>query len=40
MTGVRPERVDVRKYLYGSELGSKLTYLSELQELIGAATGA
>jgi hemolysin D len=28
------ERVDVRKYLYGRELGSKLTYLTELQELI------
>src|SRR5438105_8435756 len=29
------ERVDVRKYLYGKELGSKLTYLTELQDLVG-----
>jgi hemolysin D len=29
------ERVDVRKYLYGRELGSKLIYLTELQDLIG-----
>lgn len=26
---------DVRKYLYGKELGSKLTYLTELQDLVG-----
>jgi hemolysin D len=25
----------VRKYLYGKELGSKLTYLTELQDLVG-----
>jgi hemolysin D len=29
------ERVDVRKYLYTKELGSKLTYLTELQDLVG-----
>jgi hemolysin D len=29
------ERVDVRKYLYSKELGSKLIYLSELQDLVG-----
>jgi hemolysin D len=29
------ERVDVRKYLFGKELGSKLLYLQEYQELVG-----
>ena len=29
------QRVEVRKYLYGKELGSKLTYLTELQDLVG-----
>jgi hemolysin D len=29
------ERVDVRKYLFGKELGSKLLYLQEYQDLIG-----
>jgi membrane fusion protein, hemolysin D len=29
------ERVDVRKYLYTKELGSKITYLMELQDLVG-----
>lgn len=29
------ERVDIRKQLFGKGLGSKLTYLSELQELLG-----
>jgi hemolysin D len=29
------ERVDVRKYLYNKELGSKITYLTELQDLVG-----
>jgi len=29
------ERVDVRKYLYSKELGSKITYLMELQDLVG-----
>jgi hemolysin D len=29
------ERVDVRSYLYNKELGSKLTYLQELQDLVG-----
>src|SRR5262249_41759732 len=29
------QRVDVRKYLFDSALGSKLTYLSELQDLVG-----
>jgi hemolysin D len=29
------ERVDTRKYLYGKELGSKLLYLQEYQDLIG-----
>lgn len=29
------ERVDVRKYLADKELGSKLQYLSDLQELVG-----
>jgi hemolysin D len=29
------ERVEVRKYLYGKELGSKLLYLSDLQDLVG-----
>ena len=28
------EKVEVRKYLYGKELGSKLTYLTELQDLV------
>src|SRR5262249_52851738 len=29
------ERVDVRKYLYTKELGSKIIYLTDLQDLIG-----
>jgi hemolysin D len=29
------ERVDVRKYLYNKEIGSKITYLTEAQELVG-----
>jgi hemolysin D len=29
------ERVDIRKYLFGRELGSKLQYLTEQQDLIG-----
>jgi hemolysin D len=29
------ERVDVRKYLYNKELGSKIIYLTDLQDLIG-----
>lgn len=29
------ERVEVRKYLFTKELGSKLTYLTELQDLVG-----
>jgi hemolysin D len=29
------QRVDVRKYLYDSALGSKLVYLTELQDLVG-----
>jgi membrane fusion protein, hemolysin D len=29
------ERVDIRKYLYGKELGSKLLYLTEYQDLVG-----
>ena len=29
------ERVDVRKYLYDKEIGSKITYLTELQDLVG-----
>lgn len=29
------ERVEVRKYLYSKELGSKITYLMELQDLVG-----
>jgi hemolysin D len=29
------ERLGIRKYLYESELGSKITYLSDLQELTG-----
>ncbi len=29
------ERVDVRKYLYNKELGSKIIYLTELQDLVG-----
>ena len=28
------ERVGVRKYLYDKELGSKITYLTDYQELI------
>lgn len=31
---VLEERVNVRKYLYGKELGSRLTYLSEYQDLV------
>ena len=29
------ERVEIRKYLYGKELGSKLTYLTEQQDFVG-----
>jgi hemolysin D len=29
------ERVDVRKYLYDKAIGSKITYLSEFQDLVG-----
>ncbi len=29
------ERVEVRKYLYSKELGSKIIYLTELQDLVG-----
>ena len=29
------ERVNVRKYLYDKEIGSKITYLTELQDLVG-----
>jgi hemolysin D len=29
------ERTDVRKYLFSRELGSKITYLTDLQELVG-----
>jgi hemolysin D len=29
------QRVDVRKYLFEKELGSKITYLTELQDLVG-----
>jgi membrane fusion protein, hemolysin D len=29
------ERVEMRKYLFGKELGSKLAYLSEYQDLLG-----
>jgi hemolysin D len=29
------ERVDVRKFLYDKEIGSKITYLTELQDLVG-----
>jgi hemolysin D len=29
------ERVDVRKYLYDKEIGSKITYLTEFQDLVG-----
>jgi len=29
------ERVDVRKYLFDKQIGSKLTFLSEAQELVG-----
>jgi hemolysin D len=29
------ERVDVRKFLYDREIGSKITYLTELQDLVG-----
>ena len=29
------ERVNVRKYLYDKEIGSKITYLTEAQELVG-----
>lgn len=32
---VAQERVDVRKYLFDKALGSKLTYLTEYQELVG-----
>jgi hemolysin D len=31
---VLQERVDLRKYLFGKELGSKLTYLTEYQDLV------
>src|SRR5260370_31393043 len=29
------ERADVRKYLFSRELGSKITYLTDMQELVG-----
>ena len=29
------ERMEIRKYLYGKELGSKITYLTDMQELVG-----
>jgi hemolysin D len=29
------QRVDIRKYLYDKDLGSKLTYLTEYQDLVG-----
>jgi hemolysin D len=32
---VLTQRVDIRKYLYDKDLGSKLTYLTEYQDLIG-----
>ena len=32
---VLAQRVDIRKYLYEKDLGSKLTYLTEHQELVG-----
>ena len=32
---LRQQRVDVRKYLTDKELGSKLQYLTELQDLVG-----
>jgi hemolysin D len=32
---VLAQRVDIRKYLYEKDIGSKLTYLSEYQELVG-----
>jgi hemolysin D len=32
---VLTQKVDIRKYLYDKDLGSKLTYLSEYQELVG-----
>ena len=35
MTPVLGERVELRKYLYGKELGSKLTYLTEYQDYVG-----
>ncbi|MEW6642050.1 MAG: HlyD family type I secretion periplasmic adaptor subunit [Pseudomonadota bacterium] len=34
-TPVLEERANLRKYLYDTQLGSKLTYLSELQDLVG-----
>src|ERR1700751_5805822 len=32
---VLTEKVDIRKYLYEKDLGSKLTYLTEYQDLVG-----
>ncbi len=32
---VLTQKVDIRKYLYEKDLGSKLTYLTEYQELVG-----
>jgi hemolysin D len=32
---VLAQRVDIRKYLYDKDLGSKLTYLTEYQDLVG-----
>ena len=32
---VLTQRVDIRKYLYDKDLGSKLTYLTEYQDLVG-----
>jgi len=34
-TPVLEERANLRKYLYDTQLGSKITYLTELQDLIG-----
>lgn len=34
-TPVLEERTNLRKYLYDSQLGSKITYLTELQDLVG-----
>ena len=36
---VASERVDVRKHLFDKQLGSKLTYLTELQDLVSQQRG-